>query len=168
MVSKIQAAAVIIFFALSIHCLTPLSAAEPINNDRALKNVSTPKSIFDIDVGDAEKLLLFLNVIKRTYDDLSKAGFKPDFILAFRGSTVRLLTSETWSLSEDDVATIKKISAVLKEIQDMGPRLEVCSVATELYKIDNETILPELTVVGNTFVSLIGYQNKGYALVPVH
>lgn len=168
MISKIQMAALACIFAISIFYGSEGAAAAQINNATALQGVNAPKSIFDVDVGDAKKLLLFLNVIKKTYEDLVSEGFKPDFVLAFRGSTVRLLNSETWSLSEEDEETIKQISSILKQIQSQGSRLEVCSVATELYKVDNATILPELTVVGNTFVSLIGYQNRGYALVPVH
>jgi peroxiredoxin family protein len=42
-------------------------------------------------------------------------------------------------------------------------RLEACSVATALFGVDNETILPEIVVVGNTFISALGFQAVGYA-----
>lgn len=95
-------------------------------------------------------------------------GLKPDFVIAFRGATVRLLTTETWSFEEEDQATLNTARTMLRELKDGGVRLELCSVATSLYKVDNKTVLPELTLVDNTFVSLIGYQSKGYALVPIN
>jgi intracellular sulfur oxidation DsrE/DsrF family protein len=43
----------------------------------------------------------------------------------------------------------------------------VCSIATKVFGIDNATLFPEMTVIGDGFVSLIGYQAQGYGLVPV-
>jgi hypothetical protein len=44
---------------------------------------------------------------------------------------------------------------------------EVCGLATRLLKADNATVLPEAQVAANTFISLIGYENRGYAIVPI-
>jgi hypothetical protein len=41
-------------------------------------------------------------------------------------------------------------------------------VATRLFSVDNATLLPGIEPVGNTFVSLIGYQAQGYATIPVY
>lgn len=41
------------------------------------------------------------------------------------------------------------------------------SVATRLTGVDAETLLPGVEHVGNTFVSQIGYQAKGYAIIPI-
>ena len=46
-------------------------------------------------------------------------------------------------------------------------RQEICAVATRVFGIDNDTVLPGLTPVADGFVSLIGYQAQGYHLVPV-
>jgi hypothetical protein len=40
-------------------------------------------------------------------------------------------------------------------------------VATQVFGIDNNTLVPGLTLVGDGFISLIGYQAQGYHLVPV-
>ncbi|MFW2364977.1 MAG: DsrE family protein [Desulforhopalus sp.] len=140
----------------------------PPDNTHALAGVQTPKTIFDVNVGKADKLLLYLTVITKTYNDLVNQGLKPEFVLAFRGAAVRLLTSENWSFEEEDQQSLKKARTLLQELSSKDVRLEVCSVATNLYHVDNNKILPTLNVVGNTFVSLTGYQNKGYALIPIH
>jgi hypothetical protein len=40
-------------------------------------------------------------------------------------------------------------------------------VATEVFGIDNSTLFADLDLVGDGFISLIGYQAQGYHLVPV-
>jgi intracellular sulfur oxidation DsrE/DsrF family protein len=46
-------------------------------------------------------------------------------------------------------------------------RMEACSITTRLAGIDSETLLPGIDLVGNTFVSQIGYQAKGFAVIPI-
>jgi len=41
----------------------------------------------------------------------------------------------------------------------------VCAVAIRIFKVDKATLIPDLVLVGNSLISLIGYQNQGYALV---
>lgn len=45
--------------------------------------------------------------------------------------------------------------------------MESCSISTRLLDIDNESIIPGIKPVGNTFVSQIGYQKKAYAVIPI-
>lgn len=143
------------------------NAAAVIDDSDALQGVQSPKGLFDISVGDAKSLEFYLKVIQRTYDDLVRQGQKPDLVVAFRGPSVRLLSTEIWSFSDEDQETLKRSSALLTRLKDQGVQLEACSVATELFHVDNQTILPTIQVVGNTFVSLIGYQARGYGLVPI-
>jgi len=46
--------------------------------------------------------------------------------------------------------------------------MESCSVATRLFKVDNASLLDGIKPVGNTFVSLTGYQAQGYANIPIY
>ncbi|ODU00321.1 MAG: hypothetical protein ABS89_09155 [Thiobacillus sp. SCN 63-1177] len=46
-------------------------------------------------------------------------------------------------------------------------RHEVCAVATRVFNVDNATILPGMQLVGDGFISLIGWQTQGYKLVPL-
>lgn len=143
-----------------------LYAAQP-NDSSALQGVTATKAIFDINFGEPKKLELYLSVIEKTYNDLLQQGHHPDFIIAFRGSSVRLITTETWAYEEEDQLRLQKGAALLKKLSAQGVQLEACSIATNLFKIDNNSLLSVVKPVGNTFVSLIGYQSKGYALIPI-
>jgi intracellular sulfur oxidation DsrE/DsrF family protein len=144
-----------------------LAYSKQYNDSASLEGVKNPKTLFDINLTTAKKLELYLTVIKMTYDDISRQGHKPEMVVAFRGGSVRLINSETWSFSEEDQLSLEKSAAVISELVQLGIKVEACSIATDLFKVDNNTLLPGIKVVGNTFVSLTGYQNKGYALVPI-
>ena len=146
---------------------SPVIAAT-INDSDSLAGITQTKTLFDVSVGEPEKLEFYLRVIKKTYDGLIRQGQKPDIIIAFRGPSVRLISSETWSYSEEDEKILKQVATLIQELKGLGIRMEACSVATDLFKVNNATILPEIKVVSNTFISLTGYQMKGYALIPIN
>jgi len=156
----------LVFVAVLLHF--PLTGgAAVISDSHALQGVETAKGLFDVSVKDAGSLEFYLSVIQRTYDGLVEQGIQPDLVVAFRGPTVRLINTETWSFSEEDQEILKRVAVLLGKLKEQGIRLEACSVATGLFKVDNTTILPEIQVVGNTFISLIGYQAQGYGIVPI-
>ncbi len=66
------------------------------------------------------------------------------------------------------VAYLDKIAAQLAELQQQGVRMEACSVATRLFKLDNDSLIEGIKPVGNTFVSLTGYQAQGYVNIPIY
>lgn len=154
---------------MSFLMLNSLSAesATAIDDRDALRGVQKAKGLFDVAVSDAKRLEFNLKVIQRTYDGLVQQGQTPELIVAFRGPTVRLINTETWSFTEEDQETLKRVSLLLSTLKKQGVRFEACSVATGLFRVDNETILPEIKVVGNTFISLIGYQAQGFSLIPI-
>lgn len=129
-------------------------------NDReALKGLDTGKVIFDVRISDPEKLIFNLELIKETFDGMQSQRVKPVMIAAFRGPGVKLLTRE---------GTTDEIRDLVVELKKKGVRIEVCAVATRVFKVDNSTLIPDVVLVGNVLTSLIGYQNKGYALIPVN
>ena len=64
--------------------------------------------------------------------------------------------------------TTEEIRELVAELKKKGVRIEVCAVATRVFKVDNSALIPDILLVGNVLTSLIGYQNKGYALIPVN
>ncbi|WP_419174274.1 DsrE family protein [Desulfosediminicola sp.] len=144
-----------------------VAVAGDVNDQDALSGLTETKTLFDINVSEASKLALYLDVINMTYDDLLRQGRTADFVIAFRGASVRLVTTENWSFSDQDQELLKKSAKLLAELQKRGVKIEACAIAINLFKVDADTLLDGVKVVGNTFVSLTGYQNKGYALVPI-
>ena len=147
---------------------TGVNAAKGPDDADALKGVSTGKVIFDVNVADAKKLTLYLMVIRQTVDDLARQGVEPDVILAFRGLSVKLINKDREAMALTDFEHLDKIAAQLKDLRQQGVRMESCSVATRLFGVDNANLLDGVKPVGNTFVSLTGYQAQGYANIPIY
>lgn len=138
---------------------SPLMAAEP-NDSVALADLTEGKILFDINLSDVNKLPLYLMVIQQTYDGLEAQGVTPDFVIAFRGAAVTFVTNAAAVELQEQIAAIAALPNV---------RLEACSVATNLFGVDNADILADITVVGNTFISAAGFgsSTKGYATIPI-
>ncbi len=144
------------------------SAAEKPDDRDALAGVTQGKVVFDININEAKKLNLYLPVIRETVDDLRRQGVAPDVILAFRGKSVRLISSNRDEMELTEFDELDKIGPQLAELRAMGARIEACSVATRLFGVDNATLLDGIKPVGNTFVSLTGYHAQGYAAIPLY
>ena len=56
----------------------------------------------------------------------------------------------------------------MSELKKTGIRIEICSVATRVFKVDNTQLIPEVILVGNVLTSQISWQHKGYALITLN
>lgn len=126
------------------------------------------KVAWDINMGSAQKLSLYLKVIDETYADLKRQGVEPDMVFTFRGPSVPLVSAERDDVPLDEEEHYDAIAAQIKDLlAKPGVRMEACSIAARLFGVDGATLLPGIDFVGNTFVSQIGYQAKGYASIPI-
>ncbi len=66
-----------------------------LNDKDALHDVKIGKVVFDINIADnPNKVMLYLNVIRKTHIDLVRQNVKPDILLAFRGKAVLAVNSK--------------------------------------------------------------------------
>lgn len=151
---------------LTILLVSTSTASEP-RNDAALKGLTESKVIFDINQGAPKRLLLRLEFVEKTYEQLKSFGTTPKFVLAFRGKASRYMTAGEDYILPENLATKKKIEERIQRFSTQGMALEQCALAAALQRIDNDEFLPEITVVANGYISMIGYQNQGYAFVPM-
>lgn len=144
-------------------------ANSPVINDQAsLADLKTGKGVFLVDIGDAKKLNFYLEVIQGTFKGMKAQEVEPDFILVYIGPSVKYLTTDPSDETEADVgAVLLDIESNVAKLAELGIRQEICAVATRVFGIDNDTLFPGLSLVGDGFISLIGYQAQGYHLVPV-
>ena len=143
-------------------------AAKP-DDAHALRGVESGKVAWDITLGDPRKLQVFLGVIEETYDDLKRQGVEPDMVFTFHGPVLKLISTERSDVPLDLEADYDKVADQLRSLLGKpGVRMEVCSVAARLMGLDGSKFLPGIHYVGNTFVSQIAYQAKGYALIPIY
>lgn len=157
-----------VFLAAMLFMSINALAADMPNDGDALRGVTKGKVIFDINMAEPKKMTLYLSVINQTVDDLVNQNIEPDVILAFRGLSVRLISNDREQMELTDFDHLDKIAEQLKELQNKGVRMEACSVATKLFNVANDTLLEGIKPVGNTFVSLTGYQAQGYANIPIY
>lgn len=148
-----------LLFSLS---LPAASAADRPLDSRALAGVTQGKAVFDINLAEEAKLPLYLQVIEKTHEGLLAQGVTPDFVIAFRGPAVQFIEDRGADTPEH-----KHIAALIARLASKGVRLEACSIATGLFNVNEEALLPGIELVGNTFISLIGYQAQGYGTVVV-
>ena len=127
------------------------------------------KGVFLVDIGEAKKLNFYLEVIQGTYKGMKDQGVDPDFVLVFIGPSVKYLSTLPSAETEQAAGgVLMEIESNVEALATLGVKQEVCAVATRVFGIDNKTLLPGLTLVGDGFISLIGYQSQGYHLVPVY
>ncbi len=139
-----------------------------INDKAALADLKVGKGVFLIDIGDAKKMNFYLEVIQGTAKGMKDQGVQPDFVLVYIGPSVKYLTTSPSKEVEDSVGgLIMDIEHNVAKLSELGIRQEICAVATRVFGIDNNTLMQGLDLVGDGFISLIGYQAQGYHLVPV-
>lgn len=145
-----------------------LNAEERIDDSAALNGVESTRSVFLIDFTSPRKTAFYLDIIEDTHDGLVRQGVTPHMVLVFIGETVRYLTTEPDDLLEMEYGDeLASIAESVKALKARGVRLEVCAVATRVFGVDNATVLPEMNLVGDGFISLIGWQTQGHKLVPI-
>ncbi len=157
---------VAVWLTLAFGCAFASSAI--INDQAALAGLKTGKGVFLIDIGDAKKLNFYLEVIQGTVKGMQAQDVKPDFVLVYIGPSVKYLSSAPSAETEQSSGEVLlDIESNVEELTKLGVKQEVCAVATRVFGIDNASIYPGMSIVGDGFISLIGYQAQGYNLVPV-
>jgi intracellular sulfur oxidation DsrE/DsrF family protein len=141
--------------------------ANDMQNKAALEGVTNSNAVFDISPG-GERLLGQLNVIHKTYEQLVAFGQNPKFILAFRGGATKFVTTGDKYISSKDLKVKKKIQQKIKDMNELGAKMELCGIAAKGNKVNEGDFLPGIEVVANGYISVIGYQSKGYNLVPIY
>lgn len=157
-----------LFFVLLL-VSTVTHAEQPVINDQtALGDLKVGKGVFLVDIGDAKKLNFYLEVIQGTFKGMKSQGVEPDFVLVYIGPSVKYLsTSPSADTEQEAGGVLLEIESSVEALAALGVRQEICAVATRVFGIDNNTVLADLSLVGDGFISLIGYQAQGYYLVPV-
>lgn len=155
--STVVTCLMLLLFAL---CPATLRADTTTPHDRvALKGLKQAKAIFDVRQSELDKLLFNLGLIEETWEGIRQQGVTPKLIVTLRGPAVRLFTTDQ---------APAELTGLLAELKNKGIRIEICSVATRTFKVENRQLIPNVILVGNVLTSQIGWQNKGYALVTLN
>jgi len=157
---------VCLFFAAACIVLmaTPVLAA---GYDNALKGVNSYDAVFEVTQGNPKVANIVFWAVKNSYEvaEVKELAKAPNMAVVFHGPAVKLLSSDKTFFNDADRVEVEKFQKRLGQMKKDGVKLEVCLYAAKVMGVDKATIIPEIDQVGNGFVSVIGYQMQGYAVV---
>lgn len=146
----------------------PAMAAE-LDNAAALQGLETVHAVYDVRKSNPQALAGYLKAIVSNHANLRAADVQPDLRIVFIAEAVKFITTEpTAEIALEHEAVLQDIATTIAELDRLGVKMEVCSGATRAFGVDNDTLLPQLKAVRSGFIAIMGYQNQGYALVPVY
>ncbi|MGB3211115.1 MAG: hypothetical protein WBB19_10460 [Desulforhopalus sp.] len=137
------------------------------NNDNALKGLKETKAYFDVTVGNPKLLLIRLQLVEKTYNQLVTAGVTPTFVVGIRGKASNYITKGTDYVLDIDLPEKESIATMVQKLSALGIALEQCRIAAGFEDIDVADFLPEVALVANGYVSMIGYHAQGYGFIPM-
>jgi intracellular sulfur oxidation DsrE/DsrF family protein len=153
--------------ALAVMVVVGLVGTSHAGDDSPIAGLKDAKIAFDITAGEPGRLLNILNTIDETRESFVRQGVTPHFVLAFRGPATLLTQTDLSRLKPEDRETAAKIAAKLKQLHATAgiERLDQCSIAMRGQKVERAQVNPDVTVVENGWITLVGYQAKGYAYI---
>lgn len=143
------------------------SQSDRYNNDKALKGVTETKAYFDVTIGEPKPLLIRLQLIEKTYQQLVTAGVTPAFVVGIRGKASIFFTRGKDYVLDIDLPEKEQIAAIVRKLNALKIPIEQCRIAAGFEEIDAADFLPEVELVANGYLSMIGYQSQGYGFVPM-
>lgn len=152
-------------------CLVFAYAADVSGKEyEALKGLKSVKAVFDVRISNPQSAALHLKLIHETYKDMNIRAVtkKPAFVVVFIGPSVKLISRNREGFSTEEQKRLDEIATIISEMSKDGIRMEICLVAAKVMGVDPESVLPEIKHTNNGWISVIGYQAKGYSLVPAY
>ena len=135
----------------------------------ALNGVKGIKAVFDVSLGSPKIANAVFWAVQNVYKDKSVRSLKepPQVAVVFHGPAVKLLTTDHEGFENSDKEMLDKFADMIRQMKKDGVKLEVCQYALKVLDVNPDTILPEIDQVGNGFISVVGYQSQGYAVVTI-
>lgn len=137
---------------------------------QALEGVKSVSTIFDFRDGKPESALDHLKLIHETYKDQAVQAIseKPKFVVVFMGPSALVLSQNREKFSADEKKQLEEFDTIVSAMAKAGIELEVCTAAITYFGVDPKSIAPEVKQVDNGWIASLGYQQRGYSMVPVY
>ena len=134
---------------------------------KALDGLNDIKVVFDVRAKKIKKAAIYLDLIHETFKDqnIRDVSKQPDFAVIFAGGIAKFVSSNIDGFSDKEKVLISRITNRVSAMAKDGIQMEICLFAVNLTGVAPDTLLPEIKQVDNGWISLIGYQGKGYSLV---
>ncbi|MFO7954142.1 DsrE family protein [Thioalkalivibrio sp.] len=149
--------------------LASTATAEDLDNREATEGLETMQAVYDVRKSDPDAMLAYLRGIATNHENLIKEGVEPDLRMVFIAEAVKFITTDPEpEIAIDHGDTLDEIAEAVDRLDELGVRMEACAAATRAYGVDNDKLLDPIQPVRSGFIAVMGYQNQGYALVPVY
>lgn len=79
-----------------------------------------------------------------------------------------MISTDRKGYKESDNEALDKFANTISQMKKEGVKFEVCDYALKVMVVDPATVLPEVDHVGNGFISIAGYQAKGYSVITIN
>jgi len=162
-----------IAFVLGALCfLSGAYAAPPpdtgLKDTEALRDLKAAKGVFMLDLKDPGRMAHVLKTIEETGEGMAKQNVKSELVVVVIGPSVAFLTRDRRGVSYMDQRPVSEVQGAIGKLHKAGVRIDACGIAMRGMDIAPDMLIPEVTPVGNGYISAIGYQMQGYQLVPVY
>ena len=134
----------------------------------AMKGVNHTDVIFDMRDGIPKMAAVHLQLLHETYKNLTAMKKNPVFLVVFMASAVKLVSSDQSGFNAEEQKYLKEIASTISKMSKDGIDFEVCLAAVNYLGVDPASIQSEMKHVPNGWISEIGYQARGYTLVPIY
>lgn len=170
--NKNRRIAAVSLFLCALLGLSSAFAAEPpdtgLKDTEALHGLKVAKAVYMLDVKEPGRMAHVLKVIEETNQSIAKQNVKPETIVVVIGPSVAFLTQDRRGISYMDQRAVSEVQGMLGKLKKAGARIEACGIALRGMDVKPGMLIPEVTAVGDGYISAIGYQAQGYQLVPVY
>ena len=133
-----------------------------------MTSVKSTKIVFDERESNPKATALHLKLVHQTYKDLAAMKKQPAIVVMFMGPSVKLVSKNREGFSTEDNKSLDEIANTISAMSKDGIKSEICLVAVKFFNVDPASVLPEIKLVGNGWISATVYQAQGYSLVPVY
>ena len=129
---------------------------------------ATTKAVYDFRAADPAKASVYLGLIHDMVTDAAvTANGAPEYTVVFMGPGVKMVGQAPAGASADEKAAYRKVADKIAAMAADGVDFEVCLFAVGLVGLDPDTLHADARKIHNGWISSIGYQQAGYAMIPV-
>ena len=127
------------------------------------------RAVFDCSASDPRYILSRMVLVEKTAAMLEARGDKALFAVTIHGGCIVAAASDyEIRVPDDEVVYIKKTQEILARLaKEKKVDVVACAIALEGFGIDREDVVPFMRISENSYIDTIGYQNRGYALMPL-
>lgn len=127
------------------------------------------KAVFDCSSNDPKYIMTRFELVEKTKKMIESRGERAVFALTLHGGCVKAVSENAdYLVKEDEAVFIKRAQQSLQRLSETKTvEIVACAIALDGFAIDREDVLPFARISENSYIDTIGYQNRGYALMPL-